>query len=64
MVDRSRTMNAQCFAHPCAHKPLAGNISVSMRACRMSTKNANYRFAAFVQEKQLNLGKESKFMAF
>ena len=30
----------------------------------MLTENVNYKIAAFVQEKQLNLGKESRVIVF
>lgn len=37
---------------------------MSIRACRILTENVNYRLAAFIQGKQLNLDKESRVIAF
>lgn len=44
--------------HMCAHKLLSGNISVSMTASCMLTKEVNQKLVTFVHNKWLNLAKK------
>lgn len=61
-MDKWRTMNTLLCAH--MYTNLRWKHFMSIRACRILTENVNYRLAAFVQGKQLNLDKESRAIAF